>query len=284
MTNRLALRTMRARLAAAIALVTVGALGGSFFALHQRTGSDLQGRIDSNLREQYGEFRQELPRRHLGREAARASGAIVHRLSAVSPGVADLPDRGHGRAQRDQRATRGRARGPRASAKVNAEGGEQRTSLLDAPDGLHNVSTTEASRLRVYSQPIFARRPAARDLPRRRPARADRARAVGAAKHVPARGRRRSCCVAGRGGLARDAVHEADPPSHERRVRCGRGRFHPPHRRRAKQRRDAAARRVVRSHARPARGRLPAPAGVRVRRLARAAHTADGAPRARPSC
>src|SRR5207302_48037 len=39
---------------------------------------------------------------------------------------------------------------------VKREGAEKSGSLLDAPDGLANVSTTEASRLRVYSQPIFA--------------------------------------------------------------------------------------------------------------------------------
>src|SRR5207237_349936 len=50
--------SMRVQLAAAIALVTLGALTGSFFALHQRAGSDLQGRIDSNLREQVAEFQQ----------------------------------------------------------------------------------------------------------------------------------------------------------------------------------------------------------------------------------
>src|SRR6266545_3226131 len=55
----LALPTMRARLAAAISIVAIAALGGSFFALHERTGSDLQARIDSNLKEQFGEFQQE---------------------------------------------------------------------------------------------------------------------------------------------------------------------------------------------------------------------------------
>jgi hypothetical protein len=50
---------MRARLAAAISIVTIAALAGSFFAAHQRQGSDLQGRIDSNLEEQFVEFRQQ---------------------------------------------------------------------------------------------------------------------------------------------------------------------------------------------------------------------------------
>jgi len=50
---------MRSRLAAAIALVTLAALAGSFLALHERIGVDLQKRIDSNLKEQFGEFRQE---------------------------------------------------------------------------------------------------------------------------------------------------------------------------------------------------------------------------------
>src|SRR3989442_4707417 len=56
--RRLGLRSMRARLAAAISIVTIAALGGSFFALHERAGSRLLGRIDSNLKEQFAEWQQ----------------------------------------------------------------------------------------------------------------------------------------------------------------------------------------------------------------------------------
>jgi hypothetical protein len=45
-------------LAIAISLITVLVVGGSFVAVHQGTGSELQRRIDSDLREQYAEFAQ----------------------------------------------------------------------------------------------------------------------------------------------------------------------------------------------------------------------------------
>ena len=49
-------RGLRGRLAAAIVLVVVAVLGVSFFILHERTGSDLESRIDDQLEADLEEF------------------------------------------------------------------------------------------------------------------------------------------------------------------------------------------------------------------------------------
>jgi two-component system OmpR family sensor kinase len=140
---------MRARLAAAISLVTIAALGGSFFALHQRTGSDLQGRIDSNLREQYAEFQQELPRGiSSAGELERAARSFIASQRYRPESRIFLVEVAGGRKVTNERRV--------VEPEVKREGAERSASLLDAPEGLANVSTAEASRLRVYSQPILA--------------------------------------------------------------------------------------------------------------------------------
>lgn len=149
MTGRGALRTMRARLAAAIALVAIAALGGSFFALHQRTGSDLQGRIDTNLREQYAEFKQELPpvapSRAQLQQAARSFIASQRYQPESRIFLVQLAG-GH-RVTNEQRVVAQEARRARS---------DQGTHFLTAPDGLANVPTVGAGSLRVYSEPILA--------------------------------------------------------------------------------------------------------------------------------
>ena len=140
---------MRARLAAAIALVTIGALAGSFFALHQRTGSDLQGGIDSNLREQYAEFQQELPRgiSSAGQLERAARSFIASQRYHPESRIFLIEVAGRRNVTNEQRVV---------EPEVEREGAEQSNGLLDAPDGLANVSTEEASRLRIFSQPILA--------------------------------------------------------------------------------------------------------------------------------
>jgi two-component system OmpR family sensor kinase len=140
---------MRTRLAAAIALVAIAALGGSFFALHQRTGSDLQGRIDSNLREQYAEFQQELPRGiSTGAQLERAARSFIasQRYHPESRIFLVQVAGGH-TVTNEHRVVAQELRRAHSDAGVG---------LLHAPDGLANVSTAAASRLRVYSEPIVA--------------------------------------------------------------------------------------------------------------------------------
>jgi two-component system OmpR family sensor kinase len=151
---------MRARLAAAISIVAIAALGGSFFALHERTGSDLQARIDSNLKEQFGEFQQESSKGVLSaRQLERASRSFIasqryhpeSRIFLIQ--VAGGKNVTNEKRVVEREVARERGRPEKGEG---GEGGERSASLIDAPDGLANVSTEEAGRLRVYSQPIVA--------------------------------------------------------------------------------------------------------------------------------
>jgi two-component system OmpR family sensor kinase len=151
---------MRARLAAAISIVTIAALGGSFLALHQRTGSDLQSRIDSNLKEQFGEFQQESSKGiSTPRELERASRSFIasqryHPESRIFlieiTGGKNVTNERRVVEREVARESKGLETGE------GGEGGERSASLIDAPDGLANVSTEEAGRLRVFSHSIPA--------------------------------------------------------------------------------------------------------------------------------
>jgi two-component system OmpR family sensor kinase len=79
-------RGIRARLAVAITLVTVGVLGVSFFVLHQRTGSDLESRIDDQLAGDRQEFESSPA------EQSRTSGQLARRARAFVNGQAYHPD------------------------------------------------------------------------------------------------------------------------------------------------------------------------------------------------
>jgi two-component system OmpR family sensor kinase len=149
-------RSLRGRLAVAISLITTLVVAGSFFAIHQGTGSELQRRIDSDLREQFGEFQQqslggvESPAA-LGRAAKRfISSQRYHPESRIFlievKGGADVTN------QRDVVAREVEAESTEAGGRG---GGERESTLLDAPTGFTDVSTEDAGRLRVYSRPII---------------------------------------------------------------------------------------------------------------------------------
>jgi two-component system, OmpR family, sensor kinase len=151
---------MRARLAAAISLVAIAALGGSFIALHERTGSDLRGRIDSNLKEQYAEWQLNSPHGiSSARQLERAARSFISsqryhpesRIFLIE--VAGANDVTNEKQVVEREIERERGESEKGGA---GEGGERSLSLIDAPDGFANVSTEEAGRLRVYSRPILA--------------------------------------------------------------------------------------------------------------------------------
>jgi two-component system, OmpR family, sensor kinase len=148
---------MRTRLAAAVALVMVAALGGSFFALHERAGSELQARVDSNLKEQYGEFLLSAPReiRTPGQLTRTARSFIASQRYHPESRIF-LVDVSGGQDVTNERQVVQREI-ERESGEAEAgdtEAGEQAASLIDAPAGIADVSTEEAGQLRVYSQPI----------------------------------------------------------------------------------------------------------------------------------
>src|SRR5512132_1802689 len=51
-------RGIRLRLVLAISAVSIAAVAGSFFVLHETTAANLRSRIDRELDEQYAEFQQ----------------------------------------------------------------------------------------------------------------------------------------------------------------------------------------------------------------------------------
>jgi two-component system OmpR family sensor kinase len=144
-------------LAIAISLITVLVVGGSFVAVHQGTGSELQRRIDSDLREQYAEFAQQAPTgakspAALEQTAKRfISSQLYHPESRIFlievNGARDVTN------ERDVVRKELRAEGSEAERRRNQRG-EREPTLLDAPLGLTNVSTEEAGSLRVLSRAI----------------------------------------------------------------------------------------------------------------------------------
>ena len=149
---------MRTRLAAAVAVVMVLALGGSFFALHERSGSELQARVDSNLREQYGEFRLNAPREiRTARDLTRAARAFIASQRYHPEARIYLIDVSGGQDVTNERQVV-RREVERESSEAEdgeTEAGEQTASLVDAPAGIADVTTEEAGALRVYSRPII---------------------------------------------------------------------------------------------------------------------------------
>jgi heavy metal sensor kinase len=149
-------RSLRGRLAVAISLITTLVVAGSFLAIHQGTGSELQRRIDSDLREQFGEFQQQsLAGVQTPAELQRAAKRFISsqryhpesRIFVIGvKGGADVTN------QRDVIEHEVEAE----TAETGERGeGEREPSLLDAPVGFANVSTEDAGRLRVYSRPIL---------------------------------------------------------------------------------------------------------------------------------
>jgi heavy metal sensor kinase len=147
-------RSLRGRLAVAISLITTLVVAGSFFAIHQGTGSELQRRIDSDLSEQFGEFQQQSlgdvkSSAALERAARRfISSQRYHPESRIFlidvKGGADVTN------QRDVVEREVEAESTEAGER------ERESTLLDARTGFTNVSTEDAGRLRVYSRPIIA--------------------------------------------------------------------------------------------------------------------------------
>jgi signal transduction histidine kinase len=148
---------MRTRLAAAVAIVMIAALGGSFFALHERSGSELQGRVDSNLKEQYGEFRLSTPEQvRTPAELTRAARSFIASQRYHPESRIFLIEVAGGRdVTNEKRVVERELERESGEAETgDTEAGEQAGSLIDAPAGITDVSTEEAGRLRVYTRPI----------------------------------------------------------------------------------------------------------------------------------
>ena len=158
MIERLLPGGLRGRLILAISAITLAILGGSFIALHERTGSDLQDRLDQDLREQYAEFEQQALRSDVTdpAELQRASKHFIASqryhpdsrifLISIKGGTEVTNQRGVVEKQVEHEFGEP---GERAEKRDAAK-----TSLFDAPAGIATISTEETGRLRVYTHPI----------------------------------------------------------------------------------------------------------------------------------
>jgi two-component system OmpR family sensor kinase len=148
-------RGLRTRLALSISLITAVVVGGSFFAVHQGTGSELQRKIDQDLKEQFVEFQQQtLPGVETTTQLERAAKKWVasqryHPESRIF--VIQIKGRPDVTNQQDVVEREFEAENGTGEAASEAEG---TTRLLDAPSGLTNASSEEAGHLRVLSRPI----------------------------------------------------------------------------------------------------------------------------------
>ena len=156
--RRLRGTSTRTRLTIAIAIILLAALVGTFFAVYQRTGSDLRGQVDRDLSEDVSGLAQ-----HIG-TAHGASAAVISRraqryinsqptfgpaseLLVVKVGGAPLAT--------NEPELLGVGKEP--GEKSSEAGAEARQSqeILAAPDGYSTIDLAEAGNVRLLTRPLF---------------------------------------------------------------------------------------------------------------------------------
>lgn len=150
---------LRGRLVAAILIVAVAVLAGSFFALHEGTGADLSRGIDDQLRTDLGEFEGSAAgNSKTEKQLARRARAFVatqgyhgdYRIFAIQVGTD-----GAGPVITNQREaiTRESDEGPERGGD---SAGSTSPGLLGAPLGLATIDAPDGGHLRVLSEPAGA--------------------------------------------------------------------------------------------------------------------------------
>lgn len=155
MIGRLSPRSLRGRLVLAILLIAIAVLAGSFYALHEGTGADLNGEIDDQLSADAAEFGRspaadstDAPDlRRLGRAFIAQQGYHGDsRIFVIAVGDGSgvvitnepnaVPDEGEEAVSEDP------------------DGDDAGAGILEAPDGLTTIGAPDGGRLRVLSVPI----------------------------------------------------------------------------------------------------------------------------------
>ncbi len=153
---------LRARLVIAIFLITLGVLMGTFFALHEGIGADIQSEIDRELRVQYAEFEQEtqgvktsaelLPaaRRFINSQTYHPASLIFAIRVGRETQVTNAPEVIEREVKRESHeAQAGGGAGPSTDAR-----GEHGAPIISTPSGFSTVSSGETGRLRVFARPV----------------------------------------------------------------------------------------------------------------------------------
>lgn len=155
-------RSVRAKLVAAILIVAVAVLAGSFFALHQGTGADLRGRIDDQLQEDLAEFqaspagesRNERELRSRSQDFIANQGYHAEsRIFAIQIGDGEAVVTNEQELIEGE-ISEGEEEDDDDDDEIAVQNGAQ--GLLDQPRGLRTVDLSDDSRLRVLTSPILS--------------------------------------------------------------------------------------------------------------------------------
>lgn len=153
MVRRLIPQGVRGRLVGAILLVAVAVIAGSFFVLHERTGADLNGDIDDQLRSDASEFSRSPAARATDEDELRRRGRTF------------IADQGYHGDSRIFVIAAGMDRtGPLTNEPdaISAEEGEEEkpdgddaaAGIVNAPSGLATIAAPDGGRLRVLTEPV----------------------------------------------------------------------------------------------------------------------------------
>jgi two-component system, OmpR family, sensor kinase len=152
-------RGIRLRLVLAISAVSMAAVGASFVALHQATSANLRNRIDRELDEQYSEFRQRVVDKGQASTPARlqtgAQGFVANQRYHPEARIFLISPTGLPPVTNQERIVDEELANPQ-SERSESDEDEAGYGIVDAPNGLANVSTDETGRLRVLSVPIVS--------------------------------------------------------------------------------------------------------------------------------
>jgi heavy metal sensor kinase len=148
-------RGIRLRLVLAISAVSIAAVAGSFFVLHETTAANLRSRIDRELDEQYAEFQQRVLSGGKVRDPAGlrvagerfVAGQRYHpeaRIYLISP--TGLPPVTNQTQIVDEELAESRSGGESDEADAD--------NLVSAREGQTTISTDETGKLRVLTHPV----------------------------------------------------------------------------------------------------------------------------------
>jgi signal transduction histidine kinase len=158
LTRRLRRTSTRTRLTIAIAAILLAALVGTFFAVYQRTGSDLRGQVDRDLSEDVSGLAQ-----HIGTaqgasadEVSRRAQSYINSQPTFGPSsellvvkVGDAP------LATNEPELLGVGREPGEKRSESDAEAQQAKQILAAPDGYSTIDLAEAGNVRLLTRPLF---------------------------------------------------------------------------------------------------------------------------------
>jgi two-component system OmpR family sensor kinase len=162
MVDRLARRLRatgtRTRLTVAVAAIVLAALVGTFFAVYQRTGSDLRGQVDRDLSEDVTALAQHVSTAHgaSGAEISRRAQHYINSQPTFGPSSELFVVKiGGARLATNEPELLGVGREPgENTGEATAEARESK-EILASPDGYSTIQLADVGEVRLLTRPLF---------------------------------------------------------------------------------------------------------------------------------